>query len=124
MAINGTLGSNINKDLRTATQFRHGAWRVLTVSLWKKKPMGAALGFLGQKLFASSTLISARFENISCASGAQCCTSVAAVQSPIIRRTGGFFSLLDLCRTDSPLLSTKQPEKKVASPTRVMSPRT
>ena len=32
--------------------------------------------------------------------------------------------LLDLCRTDSPLLSTKQPEKKVASPTRVMSPRT
>ena len=30
MAINGTLGSNINKDLRTATQFRHGAWRVLT----------------------------------------------------------------------------------------------
>ena len=56
---------------------------------WKKKPMGAALSFLGQKLFASSTLISARFENISCASGAQCCTSVAAVQSPIIRRTGG-----------------------------------
>ena len=24
------LGSNTNKDLRTATQFRHGAWRVLT----------------------------------------------------------------------------------------------
>ena len=52
--------------------------------------MGAALSFLGQKLFASSTLINARCENISCASGAQCCTSVAAVQSPIIRRTGGF----------------------------------
>ena len=48
--------------------------------------MGAALSFLGQKLFASSTLINARCENISCAS---CCTSVAAVQSPIIRRTGG-----------------------------------
>ena len=45
--------------------------------------MGAALSFLGQKLFASSTLINARCENISC------CTSVAAVQSPIIRRTGG-----------------------------------
>ena len=45
--------------------------------------MGAALSFLGQKLFASSTLISARFENISC------CTSVAAIQPPIIRRTGG-----------------------------------
>ena len=55
-----------------------------------EKPMGAALSFLGQKLFASSTLINARCENISCASGAQCCTSVAAVQSPIIRRTGGF----------------------------------
>ena len=40
--------------------------------------------------FASSTLISARFENISCASGAQCCTSVAAVQPPVVRRTGGF----------------------------------
>ena len=52
--------------------------------------MGAALSFLGQKLFASSTLISARFENISCASGAQCCTSVAAVQPPIVRQTGGF----------------------------------
>ena len=47
--------------------------------------MGAALSFLGQKLFASSTLINARCENIC----AQCCTSVAAVQSPIIRRTGG-----------------------------------
>ena len=46
--------------------------------------MGAALSFLGQKLFASSTLISARFENISC------CTSVAAVHPPIVRRTGGF----------------------------------
>ena len=46
--------------------------------------MGAALSFLGQKLFASSTLISARCENISC------CTSVAAVQPPIVRRTGGF----------------------------------
>ena len=34
MAINGTLGSNINKDLRTATQFRHGAWRVLTVCMY------------------------------------------------------------------------------------------
>ena len=43
--------------------------------------MGAALSFLGQKLFASSTLINARCKNISC------CTSVAAVQSPIIRRT-------------------------------------
>ena len=57
---------------------------------WKEKPMGAALSFLGQKLFASSTLINARCENISCASGAQCCTSVAAIQSPIVRRTGGF----------------------------------
>ena len=38
--------------------------------------MGAALSFLGQKLFAS--------ENISC------CTSVAAVQPPVVRRTGGF----------------------------------
>ena len=46
--------------------------------------MGAALSFLGQKLFASSTLISARCENVSC------CTSVAAVQPPIVRRTGGF----------------------------------
>ena len=46
--------------------------------------MGAALSFLGQKLFASSTLINARCENISC------CTSVAAIQSPIVRRTGGF----------------------------------
>ena len=45
---------------------------------------GSALSFLGQKLFASSTLISARFENISC------CTSVAAVQPPVVRRTGGF----------------------------------
>ena len=53
-----------------------------SVSHWKEKPMGAALSFLGQKLFASSTLISARCENISCASGAQRCTSVAAVQSP------------------------------------------
>ena len=53
-----------------------------SVSHWKKKPMGAALSFLGQKLFASSTL-NARCENISC------CTSVAAVQPPIIRRTGG-----------------------------------
>ena len=42
--------------------------------------MGAALSFLGQKLFASSTLINARCENISC------CTSVAA----IVHRTGGF----------------------------------
>ena len=49
-----------------------------------EKPMGAALSFLGQKLFASSTLINARCENISC------CTSVAAVQPPIVRRTGGF----------------------------------
>ena len=32
----------------------------------------------------SSTLISARCENISC------CTSVAAVQPPVVRRTGGF----------------------------------
>ena len=45
--------------------------------------MGAALSFLGQKLFASSTLINAKCENISC------CTSVA-VQPPIVRRTGGF----------------------------------
>ena len=44
--------------------------------------MGAALSFLGQKLFASSTLINAKCENISC------CTSVAAVHPPIIRRTG------------------------------------
>ena len=46
--------------------------------------MGAALSFLGQKLFASSTLISARCEDISC------CTSIAAVQPPVVRRTGGF----------------------------------
>ena len=46
--------------------------------------MGAALSFLGQKLFASSTLINAKCENISC------CTSVAAVHSPVVRRTGGF----------------------------------
>ena len=46
--------------------------------------MGAALSFLGQKLFASSTPISTRCENVSC------CTSVAAIQSPIVRRTGGF----------------------------------
>ena len=46
--------------------------------------MGAALSFLGQKLFASSTLINAKCKNISC------CTSVAAVHPPIIRRTGGF----------------------------------
>ena len=46
---------------------------------------GAALSFLGQKLFASSTLINAKCENISC------CTSVAAVQPPVRRsRTGGF----------------------------------
>ena len=38
--------------------------------------MGAAL--------ASSTLINAKCENISC------CTSVAAVQPPVVRRTGGF----------------------------------
>ena len=44
--------------------------------------MGAALSFLGQKLFASSTLINAKCENISC------CTSVAAVQPPVVRRTG------------------------------------
>ena len=55
-----------------------------SVSHWKEKPMGAALSFLGQKLFASLTLISARFENISC------CTSVAAVHPPIVHRTGGF----------------------------------
>ena len=46
--------------------------------------MGAALSFLGQKLFASSTLINAKCENISC------CTSVSAVQPPIVRRMGGF----------------------------------
>ena len=51
---------------------------------WKEKPMEAALSFLGQKLFASSTLINARCENIFC------CTSVAAVQPPIVRRTGSF----------------------------------
>ena len=56
----------------------------------KKTPMGAALSFLGQKLFVSSTLINAKCENISCASGAQCCTSVAAVHPPVVRRTGGF----------------------------------
>ena len=32
-----------------------------------KTPMGAALSFLGQKLFASSTLINAKCENIFCA---------------------------------------------------------
>ena len=36
------------------------------------------------QLFASSTLINAKCENISC------CTSVAAVQPPFVRRTGGF----------------------------------
>ena len=46
--------------------------------------MGAALSFLGQKLFASSTLMNAKCENISC------CTSVAAVHPPIVHRTGGF----------------------------------
>ena len=46
--------------------------------------MGAALSFLGQKLFASSTLINAKCENICC------CTSVAAVHPPVVRRTGGF----------------------------------
>ena len=55
-----------------------------SVSHLKKTPMGAALSFLGQKLFASSTLINAKCENISC------CTSVAAVQPPVVRRTGGF----------------------------------
>ena len=48
----------------------------------KKTPMGA-FSFLGQKLFASSTLINAKCENISY------CTSVA-VQPPVVRRTGGF----------------------------------
>ena len=47
----------------------------------KKTPMGAALSFLGQKLFASSTLINAKCENISC------CTSVA-VQPPVVRSDG------------------------------------
>ena len=49
----------------------------------EKEADGSGARFLGQKLFASSTLISAHRENVSC------CTSVAAVQSPIIRRTGG-----------------------------------
>ena len=49
--------------------------------------MGAALSFLGEKLFASSTLINARCENISC------CTSVAAVQPPIVRRTDSDFEV-------------------------------
>ena len=55
-----------------------------SVSHWKEKPMGAALSFLSQKQFASSTLINAKCENISC------CTSVAAVHPPVVRRTGGF----------------------------------
>ena len=42
--------------------------------------MGAALSFLGQKLFASSTLINAKCENISC------CTSVAAVHGLLWKR--------------------------------------
>ena len=46
----------------------------------EKTPMGAALSFLGQKLFASSTLINAKCENISC------CTSVAAVHPPVVRK--------------------------------------
>ena len=46
--------------------------------------MGAALSFLGQKLFASSTLINAKCENISC------CTSVAAVHPPVVHGKGGF----------------------------------
>ena len=45
-------------------------------SHWKEKPMGAALSFLGQKLFASSTLINARCENISC------CTSSPVAHHP------------------------------------------
>ena len=39
---------------------------------------------MGQKLFASSALINAKCENISC------CASVATVQLPVVRRTGGF----------------------------------
>ena len=50
------------------------------VSHWKEKPMGVALSFLGQKLFASSTLINAKCENISC------CTSVTAVHPPIVQK--------------------------------------
>ena len=56
----------------------------------EKDSDGGSAQLPGQKLFASSTLINAKCENISCASGAQCCTSVAAVQSPVVRRTGGF----------------------------------
>ena len=37
----------------------------MSVSRLRKTPMGAALSFLGQKLFASSTLINAKCENIS-----------------------------------------------------------
>ena len=46
----------------------------------KKRGRWERLSFLGQKLFASSTLINARCENIFC-------TSVAAVQPPIVRLT-------------------------------------
>ena len=51
----------------------------------KKTPMGAALSFLGQKLFASSTLINAKCENISC------CTSVGRSR-PAARRPNGRLS--------------------------------
>ena len=70
--------------LRLLSRIKCSTCASKSVLHWKEKPMGAALSFLGQKLFASSTLINARCENISC------CTSVAAVQPPIVRRTGGF----------------------------------
>ena len=54
----------------------------------EKDADGSGAQLPGQKLFASSTLINAKCENISCASGAQCCTSVAAVHPPVVRRTG------------------------------------
>ena len=49
----------------------------------------------GQKLFASSTLINAKCENISC------CTSVAAVHPPVVRRTGGFLKQMTTIYVDS-----------------------
>ena len=50
---------------------------------WKEKPMGAAQ-LSGPEAVCKITLINARCENIFC------CTSVAAVQPPIVCRTGGF----------------------------------
>ena len=75
--------------------------------------MGAALSFLGQKLFASSTLINAKCENISC------CTSVAAVQPLVVRRTGGF---LRQQRSGHPVPGRQSPQSWPQSWTAARSP--